>query len=472
MKNLSKVFLLCFITLFAFAAQSMGQGKNITGQVVDALNESMPGVNVQVKGTTNGTITNIDGKFSISVPNSKSVLIFTFIGYSKQEIVVGNQAKINVQLKEDAQNLDEVVVVGYGTAKKSDLTGATASLRPDANDASKAVSIDGLLQGKIAGLNVTASMSTPGAASSVTIRGANSFPKRMYLTCNPGGVGHEWVKRLFVSRKYRNAENPNDYMFIPATVFDNAVLLETDTGYVDMLNNLPDGLREAWRDGSWDLLEGRYFDEFDRSIHIVKPFQIPEHWRKYRGMDYGLDCLACVWVAIDEHGNYYVYREYAESNKVISVGAGEIVNLTPTDERIEYTAAPPDMWGRTQESGKTKADLFREGGLPLLKSSNNREAGWLAVKDLLQVKNGSSRLMIFDNCIELIDCLTSLQRDTKHPTDCATEPHDITHLPDALRYFVLQFTSPSKPPKEEKTAVQKYREKALKGRLEKRRSYF
>lgn len=85
---------------------------------------------------------------SPSVPNSKSVLIFTFIGYSKQEIVVGNQAKINVQLKEDAQNLDEVVVVGYGTAKKSDLTGATASLRPDANDASKAVSIDGLLQGK------------------------------------------------------------------------------------------------------------------------------------------------------------------------------------------------------------------------------------------------------------------------------------------------------------------------------------
>ena len=99
MKNLLKVFLLCFIALFAFAAQSMGQGKTITGQVVDALNESMPGVNVQVKGTTNGTITNIDGKFSISVPNSKSVLIFTFIGYSKQEIVVGNQAKINVQLK-------------------------------------------------------------------------------------------------------------------------------------------------------------------------------------------------------------------------------------------------------------------------------------------------------------------------------------------------------------------------------------
>lgn len=212
MKNLLKVFLLCFIALFAFAAQSMGQGKTITGQVVDALNESMPGVNVQVKGTTNGTITNIDGKFSISVPNSKSVLIFTFIGYSKQEIVVGNQAKINVQLKEDAQNLDEVVVVGYGTAKKSDLTGATASLRPDANDASKAVSIDGLLQGKIAGLNVTASMSTPGAASSVTIRGANSLRgdnQPLYVIDNvPQASTGEFAESAVGSGDFQIAQDP------------------------------------------------------------------------------------------------------------------------------------------------------------------------------------------------------------------------------------------------------------------------
>lgn len=78
MKNLLKVFLMCFITLFAFAGQMMGQQKTITGRVVDALNEGMPGVNVQVKGTTSGTITNIDGDFSISVPNTKSVLVFYF----------------------------------------------------------------------------------------------------------------------------------------------------------------------------------------------------------------------------------------------------------------------------------------------------------------------------------------------------------------------------------------------------------
>ena len=133
MKNLLKVFLMCFITLFAFAGQIMGQQKTITGRVVDALNEGMPGVNVQVKGTTSGTITNIDGDFSISVPNTKSVLVFTFIGYVKQEVAVGNQTKLNIQMKDDTQSLDEVVVVAYGTARKGDLTGAMTTMRPDAS---------------------------------------------------------------------------------------------------------------------------------------------------------------------------------------------------------------------------------------------------------------------------------------------------------------------------------------------------
>lgn len=175
MKNLLKVFLMCFITLFAFAGQMMGQQKTITGRVVDALNEGMPGVNVQVKGTTSGTITNIDGDFSISVPNTKSVLVFTFIGYVKQEVAVGNQTKLNIQMKDDTQSLDEVVVVAYGTARKGDLTGALTTMRPDANEAAKAVSIDNLLEGKVAGLVVSTASSNPGAASSITIRGASSL---------------------------------------------------------------------------------------------------------------------------------------------------------------------------------------------------------------------------------------------------------------------------------------------------------
>lgn len=306
------------------------------------------------------------------------------------------------------------------------------------------------------------------------VRGANRFPKRMYLTCNPGGVGHEWVKRLFISKRYKETEDPNDYGFIPATVFDNTVLLENDPGYVRMLDNLSDGLRQAWRDGNWDMLAGQYFSEFDRNVHVIEPFEIPEHWKRYRAMDYGLDCLACLWIAVDERGDYYVYREYAEEDKVISVGAADIVNLS-VGENILYTVAPDDLWARSQETAKSKADIFRENGLTLLKGNRNREAGWLAIKELLTVKGGESRLKIFNCCYGLIECLPALQRDTKRQTDCMTEPHNITHLPDALRYFCLQYVYPSKGQRDDRTQLerelQKYKNKMLHGGRMKRGYY-
>ena len=312
------------------------------------------------------------------------------------------------------------------------------------------------------------------------LRGANDFPKRMYLTCNPGGIGHTYVKRLFVSRKYKLGEKPEDYIFIPATVFDNAVLLEKDPGYVDMLNNLSEGLRQAWRDGNWDMLAGQYFDEFDRSVHVIEPFPIPAHWKRYRAIDYGLDCLACLWIAIDERGDYYVYREYAEEDKVISEGASDIVRLSE-GEVILYTVAPDDLWARTQETAKHKADIFRENGLPLLKGNRNREAGWLAVKELLKVHETEdgrkSRLRIFKTCENLIECIPALQVDPKRATDCMTEPHDITHLPDALRYFCLQYVYPAKEKEDERTQIEKdlekYKNKVLRSSaLGRKRGYY
>lgn len=306
-----------------------------------------------------------------------------------------------------------------------------------------------------------------------SVRGVNGFPKRVYLTCNPGGVGHEWVKRLFISRKYKDGECADDYSFIPATVYDNTILLENDREYVQMLDSLPDGLRQAWRDGNWDMLAGQYFSEFDRNVHTVEPFEIPKHWKRYRTIDYGLDCLACLWVAVDEHGDYYVYREYAQSDKVISAGAADIVALSEGEDII-YTVAPDDLWARSQESAKSKAVLFGEAGLPLLKGNRNRETGWLAVKELLTVKNDESRLKIFKSCPELIECLPALQRDIKRPTDCMSEPHDITHLPDALRYFCLQYTYPSKGEdnrSQMEKDLQKYKNKVLGNSRKKRRYY-
>lgn len=132
------------------------------------------------------------------------------------------------------------------------------------------------------------------------LRGANDFPKRMYLTCNPGGVGHAWVKRLFIDREYRSDENPSDYRFIQALLYDNEPLMRKDPEYEKQLKSLPEDIREAWLYGKWDVFDGQFFKEFDRELHVCDPFIIPEHWRRYRAFDYGLDMLACLWAAVDE----------------------------------------------------------------------------------------------------------------------------------------------------------------------------
>lgn len=271
------------------------------------------------------------------------------------------------------------------------------------------------------------------------IRGVNRFPKRLYLTCNPGGVGHAYVKRIFIDRRYVDGERPEDYSFIQALVTDNAALCREQPQYLEQLDALPEGLRRAWRDGDWDACEGAYFSEFRREKHVVEPFAIPDTWRRFRAFDYGLDCFACLWVAVDGSGCLYVYRELSRGGLGISEAAEAAIGMTPSDECIYCTYAPPDMWSRSQESGKEKAELFRRAGLAgIVKTSGDREAGWLCVKELLRLGvDGEPRLKIFSSCRELIRCLPLLQVDMRCPTDCAVEPHDITHIPDALRYFAV-----------------------------------
>ena len=272
------------------------------------------------------------------------------------------------------------------------------------------------------------------------------FSPRMYFTCNPGGVGHNWVKRLFIDREYREGENPSDYRFIPATVYDNQVLMDSNPGYVKTLEALPEHLKRAHLYGDWDVLAGQYYSEFRRDIHTCEPFPIPAEWKKYRAIDYGLDCAACVWAAFSSSGDCYIYREYAQKDKVISAAAADILSLTA--EPIAVTFAPFDMWGRSRESGETQAELFGRNGLYLSEVRQSREAGWLNLHEWFQpIDDGTglrSRLTIFRNCNELIKCIPQLTHDEKHPTDCSTEPHEITHLPDALRYLMAGRPKPAR----------------------------
>jgi hypothetical protein len=298
------------------------------------------------------------------------------------------------------------------------------------------------------------------------VRGTNNFPKQVKSSTNPGNVGHDFVKSMFVDpappgekftavvgKTREGKEKTETRLFIPCLLDENIFLAASDPDYEVRLMQVSEAEYQALRYGNWDIFEGRYFTEFNREYHVIKPFKIPSEWRKFRAIDYGLDALACLWIAMDYEKNIYVYRELKESDLSISVAAKKINELTPSKnedgraaEKIYVTLAPPDMWGRSQESGRTKADLFRDAGLSLTKSSNDREAGWLAIKELLTLRdNGKPRLFIFDNCTELIHDLPALIRDTKFPTDCMIEPHEITHVPDALRYFAIWWARPAEP---------------------------
>lgn len=316
------------------------------------------------------------------------------------------------------------------------------------------------------------------------LRGANKFPKRMYLTCNPGGVGHAWVKRLFVDRAFRADERPEDYRFIKALVDDNRVLMESDPDYVRMLDNLPtEELRRAWRYGDWSVFMGQYFTMWDETVHLVDPFPVPRHWARYLTLDYGLDMLAAYWIAVSEEGLAYVYREAYRSGLIISEAAELLREMGLDGVGVIY--APPDLWNRRQDTGKSAAEIFAECGVPLTKADNRRVQGWYDMAEWLKVRRvqpqpcsdprrrrsrggrparcptraGSSTasadgargvteevtgeseeryaaLRIFRGCCpNLARCLPLVQIDEKNPNDVANEPHELTHSVDAIRYF-------------------------------------
>ena len=173
----SKGVWLFLIMFWMINTAASAAGIEIKGTVTDSKGEPLPGVNIVELGVkkNNGTISDLNGKYTITVESQKSVLQYTFIGYKTTEVTVGNRKTINVSLKDDTQSLDEVVVIGYGTMRKKDLSGAVASIKSDDLMLGNPTSISQALQGKLAGVQVNQSDGAPGSGVSITIRGANSF---------------------------------------------------------------------------------------------------------------------------------------------------------------------------------------------------------------------------------------------------------------------------------------------------------
>lgn len=277
------------------------------------------------------------------------------------------------------------------------------------------------------------------------VRGTNGYPKQIKSSTNPGGVGHSWVKARFIDVGPPNEEHAGK-IFLPAMVQDNVFLMESDPGYVERLKKLSEKDKQALLYGNWDIFDGQYFTEWNRDIHVISPFEIPKHWRRYFVMDYGLDMLAGYWIALDTYGRAYVYREVYQSGLIISEAAKRIKQLT--DEKIYANIAPPDLWNRRQDTGKSAAEIFAENGVPLVAAKNDRVQGWYNLKEWLHPckdEQGETiaPLRIFSNCLNLIRTLPSVAMDSKNPNDVAREPHELTHAPDAIRYFVAGRPTPA-----------------------------
>lgn len=280
------------------------------------------------------------------------------------------------------------------------------------------------------------------------LRSPKGFKPKFRATCNPGGIGHTWVKERYIDST-RHGEitavdqiTGNTIAFIPATVYDNHIIMQNDPAYVRRLENLPENEKRAYLYGDWDIFEGQYFSEFNREIHVCRAFDVPSWWQRFISLDYGLDCTAALWWAVDGQQRCYVYRELAVSGLTYTQAAKAVIDANAGDN-YSYIVASPDIWNRQRESGESGFELLIRSGLrSIVKANNARIPGWRVLKEyLLPFKDefGETRakLTICSNCTELIRCLPLLQHDKNNPEDVSDTPHDITHLPESLRYGIM-----------------------------------
>ncbi len=288
------------------------------------------------------------------------------------------------------------------------------------------------------------------------------FKPRMYFTGNPGGVGHNWFKRLFVKGQYEDGEDPNDYEFIPATVDDNRVLMETNPEYVKVLDALPEKLRQAHRFGNWDIFDGQFFEEFadkpehynDRkNTHVIAPFEIPADWKIYRSFDFGYaKPFSCGWWAVDYDGRLYRILELYGCTKTPNEGVkwdtdkifSEIAKIEKEHRWLKgkqiLGVADPSIWDASR--GEAIIEAANRHRIFFAKGDNTRLPGWMQVHYRMAFdENGYSMLYVFKNCKSFIRTMPLLQYDLNKPEDLDTKGED--HIADEVRYMCM--ARPIKP---------------------------
>ena len=300
-------------------------------------------------------------------------------------------------------------------------------------------------------------------AISACVRGVNNFPKRMYYTCNPGGIGHQYIKRIFIDRRYDEKENPEDYEFIPAKVYDNIALMESDPDYVQWLETLPPRLREMWLEGSWDVYEGQFFGEFcddpehyddHKFTHVINPFEPDKDWVVYRSFDWGYNKpFSCAWTFIDHDGVAYRAIEYYgcqknAPNEGLKMNAAQVFEeIHKIETQHEWLkgkniigVADPAIW--QAQTGESVAETAAKHQVYFNKGDNQRIAGWMQCHYRLAFdENGYAMFYVFRNCQQFIRTIPLQVYSVHKPEDLDTEGED--HIADEFRYFCM--SRPIKP---------------------------
>lgn len=268
------------------------------------------------------------------------------------------------------------------------------------------------------------------------------YTPNFFWSWNPGGIGHARVKRIWIERDFYPHENPEDYAFIPATVYDNQVLMNNDPTYLKNLLNLPEKRRKAYLEWNRDVFAWQYFTMFDRSIHVIEPVNPKNVKKRIICLDYWYAAPSAVyWMALTHDDKVICYREFYSPGFTYRKLAKQIKALTPDWERIDDIICDPAYINKPSESNETTlAEEFAKEWLNVSGGNNERIAWWMRIRDLLIIyedpntKKKTSNLKICSNCVNLIRTLPALVHDDSNVEDVNTKWED--HGPDAIRYGI------------------------------------
>ena len=304
---------------------------------------------------------------------------------------------------------------------------------------------------------------------SACLRGVNDFPKRIYYTCNPGGQGHGYIKRIFIDRQYEAGEDPADYCFIQSLVRDNKALMAAQPDYIKQLEALPEKLRKAWLEGDWDIFEGQFFEDFRAApdiqacaragitpeearrrglwTHVIPAFDPPPGWKLYRSFDWGYSRpFSCGWWAVDYDGRLYrileLYGCGREPNQGLKWTPDQVFQRIREIEdshrwlagrRIEGVADPA-IWDAS--GGVSIAETAERYRVYFSPGDHQRIPGWMQCHYRLRFdEKGLPMMYVFDSCKAFLRTVPRLAYDPLRPEDLDTSLED--HAADEWRYLCM-----------------------------------